>query len=122
MSNIHRRIVQITHFDNMPVFKTEKEVKDWYEMIGRLATYMQPENYRDTVQYVDIHVRDKDEVTACYYKAEKAHNTHKDGRTDWDKPQPEADLFNFVNKTIDRAGHPFVIGAVLMDGMWGFHS
>jgi len=122
MRNIHRRIVQITHFDNMPVFKTEKEVKDWYEMIGRLATYMQPENYRDTVQYVDIYVRDKDEVTACYYKAEESHTYHKDGRTDWDKPQPEADLFNFVNKTIDRTGHPFVIGAVLMDGMWGFHS
>ena len=122
MNKIHRRVIQITHFDNMPVFNTEKEVKDWYEMIGRLATYMQPENDRDTVQYVDIYVRDKDEVMACYYKAEESRTCSDDGCTDWDAPQPEADLFNFVNKTIDRTGHPFVIGAVLMDGMWGFHS
>ncbi len=119
---LHRRIVQITHFDNMPVFKTEKEVKDWYEMIGRLATYMQPENDKDTVQYVDIYVRDKDEVTACYYKAETAHNTYPTGWTDLDEPQPEKDLAEFVNTITDRVGHPFVLGAVLMDGMWGFHS
>lgn len=122
MSNIHRRIVQITHFDNMPVFKTEKEVKDWYEMIGRLATYMQPENDRDTVQYVDIHVRDKDEVTACYYKAETARNTHDDGRTNFQATQPEMELGEFVRRVTERTGRPFVIGAVLMGGMWGFHS
>ncbi len=112
---LHRRIVQITHFDNMPVFKTEKEVKDWYEMIGRLATYMQPENDRDTVQYVDIHVRDKDEVMACYYKAETA-------RTNFQATQPEMELGEFVRRVTERTGRPFVIGAVLMDGMWGFHS
>ena len=120
--NIHRRIIQITHFDNMTVFQTEEERAAWYHMIGRLASYMQPENDRDTVQYVDIYVRDKDEVTACYYKAEEAHTYHADGRTDWDASQPEVDLFSFVGKITDRTGRPFVLGAVLMDGMWGFHS
>ena len=122
MSNIHRRIVQITHFDNLPKFNTQQEVDAWHQMIGRLASCMQPENDRDTVQYVDIYVRDKDEVTACYYKAEESHTYHKDGRTDWDKPQPGAHLFSFTSKIIERTGRPFVIGAVLMDGMWGFHS
>jgi len=62
------------------------------------------------------------EVTAVYYKAEKAYNTTPDGYTDWDAVQPERDLANFAGKIVERAGRPFVLGAIFSDGKWGFHS
>lgn len=122
MTYMHRRIIQLTHFGDMPKFDTQKEVNEFHKMIGRLACYMEPAQAHDTVQYVHIFVRDKGEVTAAYYKAEKAHNTTPDGYTDGDAVQPARELAPFVERIINRAGTPFVLGAIFSDGKWGFHS
>lgn len=127
MKNMHTRTIVITHFDgDLPMFTTDKAAQEWLAMVGRLATYnMRTDRQEDTVGLVQIMTRGENEMTAVYYPPEAARNNTEEGYTDYEKPQPERELREFVDKTTGRVGmpgRPFVMGAILHRGEWGFHS
>ena len=127
MKNLHRRVIEFTFFDgDLPMFETNEQAQAWYAAwyaaVGRLVTYAlhdQKEIGHYTVDLVQIQVRDKDEMTACYYAPEPAHVKDEHGFTDYTQPQPEYELHKFVCATRERAGLPFVMGAVMSGGKWG---
>lgn len=127
MKNLHRRVIEFTFFSgDLLMFETDQQAQEWYAAVGRLVAYGlhgQKDVGHYTVDLVQVQVHDKDEMTACYYKPEPARVTKDNGCTDYTKVQPEYELQTFINGIRQRVGdHPFVMGAVLMDGMWGFHS
>lgn len=127
MKNLHRRVIEFTFFSgDLPMFETNEQAQAWYAAVGRLVAYGlhdQKDIGYDTVDLVQVQVRDKDELVACYYKPEPARIMDDEGFSDWDKPQPEMDLADYVLKVRQRVGdRPFVMGAVMSGGKWGFHS
>ena len=124
MKNMHTRTIVITHFEgDLPMFNTDKEAQEWLAMVGRLATYnMRTDRQEDTVGLVQIMTRGVDEMTAVYYPQEPARNKTEEGYTDYTQPQPIQEVGEFERKTMDRVGRPFVMGAILHRGEWGFHS
>ena len=127
MKNLHRRVVEFTFFTgDLPMFETDQQAQEWYAAVGRLVTYplySRSAVEHDTVDLVQVQVRDKDEMTACYYNPEPASVKDADGFTDYSKAQPECELQTFINGIRRRTGdHPFVMGAVMSGGKWGFHS
>jgi len=127
MKNLHRRVIEFTFFDgDMPMFETNQQAQEWYAAVGRLVTYAlhdQKEIGHYTMDLVQIQVRDKDEMVACYYKPEQGRITDEEGFTDYTKVQPEDELAKFVSGVKQRvADRPFVMGAVMSGGKWGFHS
>ena len=127
MKNLHRRVIEFTFFSgDLPMFETDQQAQEWYAAVGRLVTYplySRSAVEHDTVDLVQVQVRDKNEMVACYYKAEPACNRLEDGWMDWEKPQPERELADYVGSVRQRTGdHPFVMGAVMSGGKWGFHS
>ena len=127
MKNLHRRVIEFTFFSgDLLMFETDQQAQEWYAAVGRLVAYGlhgQKDVGHYTVDLVQVQVHDKDEMTACYYKPEQGRITDDEGFTDYTKVQPEDELAKFVSGVKQRvADRPFVMGAVLMDGMWGFHS
>ena len=126
MKNLHRRVIEFTFFDgDLPMFETNQQAQEWYAAVGRLVTYplySRSAVEHDTVDLVQVQVRDKDEMVACYYKPEQAHVKDEHGFTDYTQPQPEYELHKFVCATRERAGVPVVMGAVKSGEKWGFHS
>ena len=127
MKNLHRRVIEFTFFSgDLPMFETDQQAQEWYAAVGRLVAYglhAQKEIGHDTVDLVQVQVRDKDEMTACYYNPEPASVKDADGFTDYSKAQPEYELHKFIVAVQQRIGdRPFVIGAVMSGGKWGFHS
>jgi len=127
MKNLHRRVVEFTFFTgDLPMFETDQQAQEWFASLGRLVAYglhAQKEIGHDTVDLVQVQVRDKDEMTACYYNPEPASVKDADGFTDYSKAQPEYELHKFIVAVQQRVGdHPFVMGAVMSGGKWGFHS
>ena len=127
MKNLHRRVIEFTFFTgDLPMFETDQQAQEWYAAVGRLATYplySRSAVEHDTVDLVQVQVRDKDEMTACYYNPEPARVKDPNGFTDYSKVQPELELQTFINGIRQRTGdHPFVMGAVMSGGKWGFHS
>ena len=130
MKNLHRRVIEFTFFDgDLPMFETNEQAQAWYAAwyaaVGRLVTYAlhdQKEIGHYTVDLVQIQVRDKDEMVACYYKPEQGRITDEEGFTDYTKVQPEDELAKFVDGIRARVGdRPFVMDAVMSGGKWGFH-
>ena len=126
MKNLHRRVIEFTFFTgDLPMFETDQQAQEWYAAVGRLVTYplySRSAVEHDTVDLVQVQVRDKDEMTACYYAPEPAHVKDEHGFTDYTQPQPEYELHKFVCATRERASLRFVMGAVMSGGKWGFHS
>ena len=127
MSSLHRRVIEFTFFDgDLPMFETDQQAQEWYAAVGRLVTY--PLHSRsavehDTVDLVQVQVRDKNEMTACYYNPEPASVTKDNGCMDYSKVQPELELQTFIDRIRRRVGdRQFVMGAVMSGGKWGFHS
>ena len=127
MKNLHRRVIEFTFFTgDLPMFETDQQAQEWYAAVGRLVTYplySRSAVEHDTIDLVQVQVRDKNEMVACYYKPEPASVKDADGFTDYTKVQPEYELQTFINGIRQRTGdHPFVMGAVMSGGKWGFHS
>lgn len=126
MKNLHRRVIEFTFFSgDLLMFETDQQAQEWYAAVGRLATYAlhdQKEIGHYTMDLVQIQVRDKDEMVACYYKPEQGRITDEEGFTDYTKVQPEDELAKFVDGIRARVGdRPFVMDAVMSGGKWGFH-
>ncbi len=127
MKNLHRRVVEFTFFTgDLPMFETDQQAQEWYAAVGRLVTYpwySRSAVENDTIALVQVQVRDKNEMTACYYNPEPARVKDPNGFTDYTKVQPEYELHKFIVAVQQRVGnHPFVMGAVMSGGKWGFHS
>ena len=126
MKNLHRRVIEFTFFTgDLPMFETDQQSQEWYAAVGRLVTYplySRSAVEHDTIDLVQVQVRDKDEMVACYYKPEQGRITDEEGFTDYTKVQPEDELAKFVDGIRARVGdRPFVMDAVMSGGKWGFH-
>ena len=70
MKNLHRRVVEFTFFTgDLPMFETDQQAQEWYAAVGRLVTYplySRSAVEHDTVDLVQVQVRDKDEMVAWW--------------------------------------------------------
>src|SRR5574340_806161 len=127
MKTYHNRAIFLSYAqEDIPQFKTDAELKDWYAAIGRAVMYgLCREAAEDTVQpvTVSLHRRGENvEVDAVYYAPLTARNA--------EEPQYIGSVLSehdeFMRSLIERArvaGPAFVMGAVRgSDGKYGFHS
>ena len=118
----HNRVINLTYFEhNLPKHKSAEEVDEWHRALGRAVAYgLQREAEEDTVQFVHITLDRDADMLAVYYKALPAYTMvagYHGGHL--------ADIDGALGKlktSSEELGKPFVIGAVLSNGKYGFHS
>lgn len=121
---LHNRIIDLSYFEHhLPTFKTREEIDEWHRALGRLVAYgLQREAQEETVQFVYVTL-DKD-MTSVYYKPLPAYRHDVDGSLvlTGSRRQGVDDTLDRLRKEALELGRPFVIGAVLSNGKYGFHS
>ena len=118
----HNRVINLTYFEHdLPKHKSAEEVDEWHRALGRAVAYcMQREAEEATVQFVHITLDRDADMLAVYYKALPAYTMvagYHGGHL--------ADIDGALGKlktSSEELGKPFVIGAVLSNGKYGFHS
>lgn len=127
MKTYHNRVVFMSYAqEDLPLFKSDEELKDWYETIGRAVMYgLCREAAEDTVQPVTVSLHKQGEhveVDCVYYRPVPGRNA--------EEPQYIGSALSehdeFMRSVIEKArgiGPAFVMGAVRgADGKYGFHS
>ena len=124
----HVRVVRLFWFDgSLPTFENTKELKEWYEAVGRMVTYgmHDTDGKDDTVQYVSgSFCTDQREFTFAFYPTLIAQpEKYKDGGAKY-IGSPLAKVDQFHDEMREYGNHAYVLGAVksCIDGKWGFHS
>ena len=115
----HNRVINLTYFEhNLPKHKSAEEVDEWHRALGRAVAYgLQREAEEDTVQFVHITLSKDEEMLSSYYKPMPT------------TPYTVSRLISNIDETLSKLrgaslehGQPFVTGAVLSNGKYGFHS
>lgn len=124
----HVRVVRLFWFDgSLPTFDNTKELKEFYEAVGRMVTYgmHDTDGKDDTVQYVSgSFCNDQREFTFGFYpKLIAQPEVYQDGgRKYMGSPLAKVDALD--QEMRELGSYAFVLGAVksCIDGKWGFHS
>lgn len=127
MKTYHNRVVFLSYAqEDLPLFKTDEELKDWYATIGRAVMYgLCRDATEDTVQPVTLSLHKQGEnveVDVVYEAPVPARNA--------EEPHYLGSVLSehdeFMRSLIEEAravGPAFVMGAVRgSDGKYGFHS
>lgn len=124
----HVRVVRLFWFDgSLPTFDNTKELKEFYEAVGRMVTYgmHDVDGKDDTVQYVNgSFSTDQREFTFAFYPTLIAQpEVYQDGGRKY-VGSPLAKVDQFHDEMREYGNHAYVLGAVksCIDGKWGFHS
>lgn len=127
MSNFHRRIIDLSWFDDkLPTFETDEQAQAWYAALGRLVAYgLHSREGRDSVDVVVLGILDGQEMVAAYsptlpLRGEPDASGYAPYVGSLD--QQLDDTSNAIQGLIP--GRRFVLGAVFHEynQKWGFHS
>ena len=124
----HVRVVRLFRLDgSLPTFENTKELKEFYEAVGRMVTYgmHDVDGKDDTVQYVSgSFSTDQREFTFGFYPTLIAQpEVYQDGSRKY-MGSPLAKVDALDQEMRELGSYAFVLGAVksCIDGKWGFHS
>ena len=122
----HNRTINLSYFEHhLPTFKTSEEIDEWHRALGRLVAYgLQREAQEETVQFVHVTLDKDKDMTSVYYKPLPAYRHDVDGSLVFtgSRLQRVDDTLDTLRKEALELGLPFVLGAVLSNGKYGFHS
>lgn len=124
----NRRIFVLNFRDeDMPKFKSQKEIDDWYHMLGRMLAYsMFNPASEDTVTLVTGGICDKGAETCMTYHAAIPEYPEKweDGSTKW--LDSTASIINgtleVLTKKAEEVHRGFTMAAIKRDDGYSFHS